>query len=96
MTRNPNVTILTKEEYAIAKENGINRQTACSRVRDLKWDVQTAITKKPEKPVFFTDEELAIMKKNKLSVRLVRARLKYYNFTRERAISEPVPYRILH
>ncbi|MCK1996819.1 hypothetical protein MPH47_06185 [Psychrobacillus psychrodurans] len=96
MSRNPNVTILTKEQYETAKKNGINRATTCSRVRDLKWSVEDAITKPVKKKVVFTDEELAIMKKNKLRKSTVDCRIRTLKWDRERALTEPVPYRILH
>lgn len=87
--------ILTTEEYAIAKANGINKSTACSRVRNLKWSVEKAITKKVEKKVTFTEEELALLKKNKISVNAARYRVKA-KWDRERIFTEEVRYQILH
>lgn len=92
MSRNPNVTILTPEEYGIAKKNGINRNTAVSRVRNLKWSVERAITEKVTKKVVnFTEEELAIMKEHGISEKLARLRLTskdYKEWTRERAMTQ--------
>lgn len=92
MTRNPNVTILSTEQYEIAKKNGINRNTAVSRVRNLDWSIERAITEKVEKKVVdFTDEELAIMKENGISEKLGRLRLTgkdYKDWTRDRVITQ--------
>lgn len=96
MSRNPNVTILTTEEYEIAKSNGINKVTACSRVRNLGWTVEEAITKKVEKVISFTDEEMALMKKNKIAIGTVRSRIRQLKWDRERALTEEVRYQILH
>lgn len=97
MTRNPNVTILTKEQYERAKANGINRQTACSRVRDYGWDIERALTE-PSRSwgVAFTNDELAIMRKNRLKKGTVKDRINRYGWDRERALTQPTPYRILH
>lgn len=97
MTRNPSVTILTKEQYETAKANGINRQTACSRVRDYGWEIERAISEAPRrKAVLFTEEELKIMKKNKLKERVVERRIRLHGWDRERALTQEVRYQILH
>lgn len=92
MTRNPNVTILSKEEYEIAEKNGINRNTAVSRVRNLKWSVERAITDKVVKRTpDFTEEELAIMKEHGVPEKIAKRRLTNKDrdkWTRERAITQ--------
>lgn len=95
VSRNPSATILTKEEYAIAKSNGINRQTACSRRRDLKWSVEDAITKPVDKTNYFTKEEVELMKRNRLKKSTVNWRLQN-GWERERALTEEVRYIVLH
>lgn len=88
---------MTKEQYEIAKRNGIKRSTACSRVRDYGWSIERAISEKARKgAVVFTEEELKIMKKNGLKKGTVKHRIERSGWDRERALTEPVPYRILH
>lgn len=98
MTRNPNVTIMTKEQYEEAKRNGINRQTACSRVRDYGWTIERAISEPPRRKVKmeFTTEERKLMRKHQLKEETVYLRIKRYGWDRERALTQPTPYRILH
>lgn len=48
-------TVLTKEEYAIALENGISPQTAYSRRERLKWSVEKCITEPVQESVNWKD-----------------------------------------
>jgi hypothetical protein len=47
--------VLTKEEYAIALENGISPQTAYSRRERLKWPVEKCITEPVQESVKWED-----------------------------------------
>lgn len=67
---------ITDEQYEIAEKNGIKRGTVHNRVTVLNWTVEDAISKPPTKGMTFTDEELRLMKKHKLSYLTVRRRLK--------------------
>jgi len=67
---------ITDELYEIAEKNGIRRGAVHNRVTVLNWTVEDAINKPPTKGTTFTDEELKLMKKHKLSYLTVRRRLK--------------------
>lgn len=67
---------ITDEQYEIAKKNGIKRGTVHNRVAVLNWTVEDAISKTPIKGMAFTDAELKLMKKHKLSYFAVYRRLK--------------------
>ena len=95
MSRNPDVTILTTEQYLTAAQNGINKVTACSRVRNLGWSIERAITTPVIKKVSFTDEELLLLKKNKITMAAARYRINA-GWARERVFTQEVRYQIVH
>ena len=68
---------ITQEDYKIAEENGISKDTLLSRVRKLGWDIDRAITKPVRGKRKFTEEEIKIMKKNGLDRNTVTCRLQY-------------------
>ena len=67
---------ITDEQYEIAEKNGIRKGTVHNRVTVLNWTVEDAISKPPAKGMTFTDEELKLMEKYKLSYLTVCRRLK--------------------
>ena len=79
---------ITPEDFEKAKENGIPKDTVLTRVRQLGWDVDKAITKPPRKIRKFTKEEIKIMEENGIDRNTVSCRLNY-GWTLEEAISRP-------
>ena len=49
---------ITPEDFKIAEENGISKDTLIMRVRKLGWDVDKAITKPVRIKRKFTEEEI--------------------------------------
>ena len=67
---------ITPEDFKIAEENGISKDTLLSRVRKLGWDVDKAITKPARKKRKFTKKEIEIMKNLDNNDHII----KYYDF----------------
>ena len=55
---------ITPEDFKIAEENGISKDTLLSRVRILGWDVDKAITTPVRTKRKFTEEEIKTMEEN--------------------------------
>ena len=55
---------ITPEDFRIAEENGISKDTLLSRVRKLGWDIDRAITKPVRSKRKFTEEQIKIMEEN--------------------------------
>ena len=55
---------ITPDDYRIAEENGISKDTLLSRVRKLGWDVDKAITKPVRAKRKFSEEEIKTMEEN--------------------------------
>ena len=79
---------ITPEDFKIAKENGIHKETVITRVRKLGWDVDKAITKPARKKRKFTKEEIEIMEENGIDRNTAVCRLNY-GWTVEEAITKP-------
>ena len=78
---------ITPEDYKIAEENGISKDTLLSRVRKLGWDVDKAITKPVRVKRKFTEEEIKAMEENGID-RNVAAGRRYWGWTLEEAITK--------
>ena len=78
---------ITPEDYKIAEENGISKDTLLSRVRKLGWDVDKAITKPVRVKRKFTEEEIKTMEENGID-RNVAAGRRYWGWTLEEAITK--------
>ena len=79
---------ITPEDYKIAEENGISKDTLLCRVRKLGWDVDKAITKPVRVKRKFTEEEIKTMKENGVDRNTVSCRLQY-GWTLEQALTRP-------
>ena len=78
---------ITPEDYKIAEENGISKDTLLSRVRKLGWDIDKAITKPVRVKRKFTEEEIKAMEENGID-RNVAAGRRYWGWTLEEAITK--------
>ena len=78
---------ITPEDYKIAEENGISKDTLLSRVRELGWDIDKAITKPVRAKRKFTEEEIKAMEENGID-RNVAAGRRYWGWTLEEAITK--------
>ena len=78
---------ITPEDYKIAEENGISKDTLLSRVRKLGWDIDKAITKPVRAKRKFTEEEIKAMEENGID-RNVAAGRRYWGWTLEEAITK--------
>ena len=78
---------ITPEDYKIAEENGISKDTLLSRVRKLGWDVDKAITKPVRAKRKFTEEEIKTMEENGVN-RNIAAGRRYWGWTLEEAITK--------
>ena len=79
---------ITPEDFKIAEENGISKDTLLSRVRKLGWDIDKAITKPVRTKRKFTEEEIKIMKENGLDRNAVAHRLGL-GWSLEQALTKP-------
>lgn len=83
---------ITPEDYEIAKRNGICRRLLDARIRELGWDKETAITKKPK-----YNKELKkyiqIAKLNGIKEATFLTRVRKLKWEVERACTEPVKSR---
>ena len=79
---------ITPDDYRIAEENGISKDTLIMRVRKLGWDVDKAITKPVRIKRKFTEEEIKTMKENGIDRNTVSCRLQW-GWTLEEAITKP-------
>ena len=79
---------ITPEDFKIAEENGISKDTLIMRVRKLGWDVDKAITKPVRIKRKFTEEEIKTMKENGIDRNTVSCRLQW-GWTLEDAITKP-------
>ena len=78
---------ITPEDFKIAEENGISKDTLLSRVRKLGWDVDKAITKPVRAKRKFTEEEIKTMEENGVN-RNIAAGRRYWGWTLEEAITK--------
>lgn len=78
---------ITPEDYKIAEENGISKDTLLSRVRKLGWDVDKAITKPVRVKRKFTEEEIKTMEENGVNQNIAANRM-YWGWTLEEAITK--------
>ena len=79
---------ITPEDFKIAEENGISKDTLIMRVRKLGWDVDKAITKPVRIKRKFTEEEIKTIKENGIDRNTVSCRLQW-GWTLEEAITKP-------
>ena len=79
---------ITPEDFKIAEENGISKDTLLSRVRKLGWDVDKAITTPVRAKRKFTKEEIKIMKENGIDRDVAAGRM-FWGWTLEEAITKP-------
>ena len=79
---------ITPEDYKIAEENGISKDTLLSRVRKLGWDVDKAITKPVRVKRKFTKEEIKTMEENGVNQNIAANRM-YWGWNLEEAITKP-------
>ena len=79
---------ITPEDYKIAEENGISKDTLLSRVRKLGWDVDKAITKPVRVKRKFTEEEIKTMEENGVNQNIAANRM-YWGWNLEEAITKP-------
>lgn len=79
---------ITPEDFKIAEENGISKDTLLSRVRKLGWDVDKAITTPVRAKRKFTEEEIKTMEDNGID-REVAANRMYWGWNLEEAITKP-------
>ena len=79
---------ITPEDYKIAEENGISKDTLLSRVRKLGWDVDKAITTPVRAKRKFTKEEIKTMEENGVDRNTVACRLKW-GWTLEESLTRP-------
>lgn len=81
---------ITPEEYKIAAENGICRTTLNSRIRDLAWDKEKAITTPPKKfkrvPKYLVEEA----QQNGIPYIVLNQRLNILGWDTKRAATEPI------
>ena len=78
---------ITPEDFKIAEENGISKDTLLSRVRKLGWDIDKAITKPVRAKRKFTEEEIKMMEENGVNRNIVAGR-RYWGWTLEEAITK--------
>ena len=78
---------ITPEDFKIAEENGISKDTLLSRVRKLGWDIDKAITKPVRAKRKFTEEEIKTMEENGVN-RNIAAGRRYWGWTLEEAITK--------
>ena len=76
------------EDFRIAKENGISKDTLLSRVRKLGWDVDKAITTPVRAKRKFTKEEIKTMEENGVNQNIAANRM-YWGWNLEEAITKP-------
>lgn len=79
---------ITPDDYRIAEENGISKDTLLSRVRKLGWDVDKAITKPVRAKRKFTKEEIKTMEENGVNQNIAANRM-YWGWNLEEAITKP-------
>ena len=79
---------ITPEDFRIAEENGISKDTLIMRVRKLGWDVDKAITKPVRVKRKFTEEEIKTMEENGVNQNIVANRM-YWGWNLEEAITKP-------
>ena len=79
---------ITPDDYRIAEENGISKDTLLSRVRKLGWDVDKAITTPVRAKRKFTKEEIKTMKENGVNQNIAANRM-YWGWNLEEAITKP-------
>ena len=78
----------TPEDFKIAEENGISKDTLLSRVRKLGWDVDKAITTPVRAKRKFTKEEIKTMEENGVNQNIAANRM-YWGWNLEEAITKP-------
>ena len=79
---------ITPEDFKIAEENGISKDTLLSRVRKLGWDVDKAITTPVRAKRKFTEEEIKTMEENGVNQNIAANRM-YWGWNLEEAITKP-------
>ena len=79
---------ITPDDYRIAEENGISKDTLLSRVRKLGWDIDKAITKPVRAKRKFTKEEIKTMEENGVNQNIAANRM-YWGWNLEEAITKP-------
>ena len=79
---------ITPEDFRIAEENGISKDTLLSRVRKLGWDVDKAITTPVRVKRKFTKEEIKTMEENGVDRNTASWRLKR-GWTLEETLTKP-------
>ena len=79
---------ITPDDYRIAEENGISKDTLLSRVRKLGWDVDKAITTPVRVKRKFTKEEIKTMEENGVNQNIAANRM-YWGWNLEEAITKP-------
>ena len=79
---------MTPDDYRIAEENGISKDTLLSRVRKLGWDVDKAITTPVRAKRKFTKEEIKTMEENGVNQNIAANRM-YWGWNLEEAITKP-------
>jgi len=79
---------ITPQEYEIAKQNGISRDTLEYRIRDLAWDMQKAICTKPRVKKETSWHWRQIAKRNGISYQTFQKRVNVYGWDQERAATE--------
>lgn len=79
---------ITPEDFKIAEENGISKDTLLSRVRKLGWDVDKAITTPVRVKRKFTKEEIKTMEENGVDRNTASCRLKW-GWALEEALTKP-------
>lgn len=81
---------ITPEEYKIAAENGICRTTLNSRIRDLAWDKEKAITTPPRMykrvPKYLVEEA----QQNGIPYIVLNQRLNILEWDAKKAVTEPI------
>lgn len=81
------MTRITSEEYKIAVENGISRETAYQRVHTYKWSKDRAITELIKREL--SKEQYAIAAENKISKSVAYRRRHDLGWSVEKAITIP-------
>ena len=79
---------ITPEDFRIAEENGISKDTLLSRVRKLGWDIDKAITTPVRAKRIFTKEEIKTMEENGVNQNIAANRM-YWGWNLEEAITKP-------
>ena len=79
---------ITPEDFRIAEENGISKDTLLSRVRKLGWDIDKAITTPVRAKRKFTKEEIKTMEENGVNQNIAANRM-YWGWNLEEAITKP-------